>query len=247
MLRNCEGLLGRDPRTLGKDFRTLGRDPRTLGRDPRTQLMVRALGLEAALAILLSVVLIGMLLVVIMTATVLLILVATLVRVEVRLVVGGALALPSPRDPFADNAWGVWGAGGGLRNHCEDVCRRGNGHGGLGDGLCDGETFVAGRLESRLSVVTWNCATLFGAAPRSREQRRRHAAKIDRVAFFLVATIWRCSRGCMGMSRTLASLRVGFLGTLFLAPSVVTLVQGVSLLPFPRNFEGGSPLAGVRR
>ena len=60
MLRSCDGLLGKDPRTLGKDFRPLGRDPRTLGRDPRTQLMVRALGLEAALAILLSVVLMGM-------------------------------------------------------------------------------------------------------------------------------------------------------------------------------------------
>ena len=44
-----------------------------------------------------------------------------------------------------------------------------------------GETFVAGRYESKLSVVTWNCATLFGAAPRTHEQRRRHAAKIDRV------------------------------------------------------------------
>ena len=53
MLRSCEGLLGKDSRTLGKDFRTLGRDPRTFGRDPRTQLMVRDLGLEAALAILL--------------------------------------------------------------------------------------------------------------------------------------------------------------------------------------------------
>ena len=30
-------------------------------------------------------------------------------------------------------------------------------------------------------MVTWNCATLFGAAPRNLEQRRRHAAKIDRV------------------------------------------------------------------
>ena len=36
-------------------------------------------------------------------------------------------------------------------------------------GLDDGETFVAGRFESRLSVVTWNCATLFGAAPGARE------------------------------------------------------------------------------
>ena len=30
-------------------------------------------------------------------------------------------------------------------------------------------------------MVIRNCATLFGAAPRTREQRRRHAAKIDRV------------------------------------------------------------------
>ena len=47
-----------------------------------------------------------------------------------------------------------------------------------------GETFVAGHFESRLSVVTWNCATLFGAAPRTREQKRRHAAKVDRVVSF---------------------------------------------------------------
>ena len=112
MLRSCEGLLGKDPRTLGKDLRTFGRDPRTLGRDPRTQLMVRALGLESALAILLSVVLIWVLLTIEVIVTVLLLLVMALVRVEVRLVVGGALALPSPRDPFADNDWGVWGAGG---------------------------------------------------------------------------------------------------------------------------------------
>ena len=76
------------------------------------------------------------------------------------------------------------GGWGGPRNHCEDACRRGNGHGGLDDELGSGETFVAGRLESKLSVVTWNCATLFGAAPRTREQRRRHAAKIDRVVSF---------------------------------------------------------------
>ena len=56
MLRSCESLLGKDPRTLGEDLRTLGRDPRTFGRDPRTQLMVRDLGLEAALAIFLLVV-----------------------------------------------------------------------------------------------------------------------------------------------------------------------------------------------
>ena len=49
---------------------------------------------------------------VMVVAAVLLLLVLTLVRVVVRLVVGGALALPSPRDPFADNAWGVWRAGG---------------------------------------------------------------------------------------------------------------------------------------
>ena len=79
---------------------------------------------------------------------------------------------------------------GDLRNHCEDVCRRGSGHDGRDGGLSDGETFVAGRLESKLSVVTWNCATLFGAAPRTREQRRRHAAKVDRVVFFLAATMW---------------------------------------------------------
>ena len=183
-MRSCEGLLGKDPRTLGKDFRTLGRDSRTLGRDPRTQLMVRALSPEAALATLLSVMLEGMLLMLVVIVIVLLALVMTLVWVEVRLVVGGALALPSPRDPFADNAWGVWGAGGGLGNHCEDVCRLGGSLGGPGDGLGDEETFVAGRLESNLSVVTWNCATLFGAAPRTREQRRRHAAKVDRVVSF---------------------------------------------------------------
>ena len=45
-------------------------------------------------------------------AILLFIIVLTLVRVEVRLVVGGALALPSLRDLFADNALGVWGAGG---------------------------------------------------------------------------------------------------------------------------------------
>ena len=50
--------------------------------------------------------------------------------------------------------------------------------------MSGGETFVAGRLESNLSAVTWNCATLFGAAPRTREQRRRHAAKVDRVVSF---------------------------------------------------------------
>ena len=33
-------------------------------------------------------------------------------------------------------------------------------------------------------MVTWNCATLFGAAPRTRGQRRRRAAKIDRVISF---------------------------------------------------------------
>ena len=47
-----------------------------------------------------------------MVAAVLLLLASTLVRVMVRLVVGGALAPYSPRDPFADNAWGVWRAGG---------------------------------------------------------------------------------------------------------------------------------------
>ena len=33
-------------------------------------------------------------------------------------------------------------------------------------------------------MITWNCATLFGAAPRTHDQRRRHAAKIDRVVSF---------------------------------------------------------------
>ena len=47
-----------------------------------------------------------------------------------------------------------------------------------------GETFVASGLRSKLSVITWNCATLFGAAPRTHDQRRRHAAKIDRVVSF---------------------------------------------------------------
>ena len=47
-----------------------------------------------------------------------------------------------------------------------------------------GETFVAGGLKSMLFVITWSCATLFGAAPRIHGQRRRHAAKIDRVVSF---------------------------------------------------------------
>ena len=33
-------------------------------------------------------------------------------------------------------------------------------------------------------MITWNCATLFGAAPRTHDQRRMHAAKIDRVVSF---------------------------------------------------------------
>ena len=32
-------------------------------------------------------------------------------------VVGGALAFHSPRDPFADSAWGVWRAGGVYETH----------------------------------------------------------------------------------------------------------------------------------
>ena len=44
--------------------------------------------------------------------------------------------------------------------------------------------FIAGRLESKLSVVTRNCATLLGAAPRTHGQKRRHAAKVDRVVSF---------------------------------------------------------------
>ena len=57
----------------------------------------------------------------------------------------------------------------------------------VGDSCFDsggGETFIAGHLESRISVVTWNCATLFGAAPRTREQKRRRAAKVGRVVSF---------------------------------------------------------------
>ena len=145
--------------------------------------MVRALGLEAALATPWSVVLGWMQLVLVVIVIVLLALVMTLVRVEVRLVVGGALALPSLREPFADNALGVWRAGG-FRNHCEDVIRPGGSLGGPDDGLGGEETFVAGCLGSNLSVVTWNCATLFGAAPRIREQRRRHAAKVGRVVSY---------------------------------------------------------------
>ena len=49
---------------------------------------------------------------VVMVAAVLLLLALALVWVVVRLVVVGALAPYSPRDPFADNAWGVWVAGG---------------------------------------------------------------------------------------------------------------------------------------
>ena len=49
---------------------------------------------------------------IVVVAAVLFLLVSTLVRVVVRLVVGGALALPSLRGPFADNALGVWRAGG---------------------------------------------------------------------------------------------------------------------------------------
>ena len=74
--------------------------------------MVRALGLEAALAALLLVMLEVALTMLVVIVIVLLVLAMTLVRVVVRLVVGGALAPPSPRDPFADNAWRVWGAGG---------------------------------------------------------------------------------------------------------------------------------------
>lgn len=40
---------------------------------------------------------------------------------------------------------------------------------------------LVGLRVRRLSVVNWSCATLFDAAPMTREQRRRHAAKIDRV------------------------------------------------------------------
>ena len=59
---------------------------------------------------------------VMMVAAILFLLASTLVRVVVRLVVGGALAPYSPRDPFADNAWGVLVGGGCLGNHCKDVC-----------------------------------------------------------------------------------------------------------------------------
>ena len=47
-----------------------------------------------------------------------------------------------------------------------------------------GELSIAGHLESRLSAITWNCATLFGAAQGIRGQNRRHAAKVDRVTSF---------------------------------------------------------------
>ena len=90
------GLAGEGPEDLGGGPQdpTFGRDPSTFGRDPRTQLMVRALGLEAALLVLLSVVSGLVVLSMIMLTVVLLVLVMTLVRVAVRLVVGGALALP---------------------------------------------------------------------------------------------------------------------------------------------------------
>ena len=77
-----------------------------------------------------------------------------------------------------DESWG------GFRNHCEDVGRPVDNPDVGGALLGGGETLVAGCLRSKLSVITWNCATLFGAAPRTHEQRRRHAAKVDRVVSF---------------------------------------------------------------
>ena len=56
---------------------------------------------------------------------------------------------------------------GGLRNHCEDVGRCGNGRDGLAGGLSD--AVVHGVKDTgvgfSLSFVTWNCASLFGSCP----------------------------------------------------------------------------------
>ena len=64
---------------------------------------------------------------------------------------------------------------GGLRNHCEDVVRCGNGHDGLDGGL--GDVVVHGvkgtGVSLGLSFVTWNCAGLFGHAPRDGIGRKR--------------------------------------------------------------------------
>ena len=44
------------------------------------------------------------------------------------------------------------------------------------------ETFLSGEVLCQLIPVTWNCATLLGALPRSSDQRERHVHKIDFAA-----------------------------------------------------------------
>ena len=43
------------------------------------------------------------------------------------------------------------------------------------------ETFLSGEVSCQLIPVTWNCATLLDALPRTSDQRERHAHKIDFV------------------------------------------------------------------
>ena len=112
MLRTCESLLGKDPRTLGRDLRTFGGDPRILREGPQDPVDGEG---------------------------------------------------PRSGGSFCNLLGGNLG------------CKLSGG---------EGETCIAGRLESKLSVVTWDCATLPGAAPGIREQKRRHAAKIDRIVSF---------------------------------------------------------------
>ena len=72
---------------------------------------------------------------------------------------------------------------GGLRNHCEDVGRCGNRHDGLDGGLSDAVVHgVKGTgVGFSLSFVAWNCASLFGHAPRDEVGRKRYRSKIDKV------------------------------------------------------------------
>ena len=44
-----------------------------------------------------------------------------------------------------------------------------------------GETFVAGQLVDGVTVVIWNCATLFGTRPLTSSHRKRHIRKINKV------------------------------------------------------------------
>ena len=110
-----------------------------------------------------------------------------------------------------------------------------------------GETFVAGRYESKLSVVTWNCATLFGAAPRTHEQRRRHAAKIDRVVALAGRHDVVMLQEVHGNSEDIGELASRITRHSFLVLFVATRGREGSLLSSLRSFGGGLPLAGVRR